>query len=66
MADLLISTNIYPWRDHTLFWMVCSNSRSTNTAISLQLQYILVDYEVVVKTLYLSILSLSFRITELY
>lgn len=55
MADLLISTDVYPWRDHTLFWMVCSNSCSSNTAIRLQLQYLLVDYEVVVKTLYLSI-----------
>lgn len=66
MADLLISTNVYPRRDHILFWMVYSNSCSSNTAITLQLQYVSVDFEVVVKALYLSILDVSFCLTELY
>lgn len=57
MADLLISTNFQPWRDHTLFWMVPSNSCSSNAAITLQLRYIPFDNKVVVKSLYLCVLN---------
>lgn len=65
MADLLISTDFQPWRDHTLFWMVPSNSCSSNAATTSQLQYISLDYKVVVKTLYLYILN-HFALLNLY